>query len=176
MRIARILLALLALVALPAAARAQAAEGPSLEGTFVYDAGASDPVEPVINAVTDEVNVFLRRIARGRLKRTNRPYQKVVVRYTPARVSIAMDARAPIETPANGTPVDWTRPEDGEKLRVSTEWENGKIEQTFQAKDGKRVNVYSLTPDGRGMILQVTVTSPRLPKPLTYTLRYRRLS
>lgn len=122
------------------------------------------------------MNFALRPIARGRLKRTNRPYQKVVIRYTPAQVSIATDARAPIQTPANGTPVDWTRPEDGEKLRVSTEWENGRIEQTFQAKDGRRVNSYSITPDGRVMSLQVTVTSPRLPKPVSYTLRYRRIS
>lgn len=39
MKFARILLALLACVALPAAAEAQTAESPSLEGTFVYDAG-----------------------------------------------------------------------------------------------------------------------------------------
>ncbi len=176
MKFARILLALLAFVALPTAARAQTAESPSLEGTFVYDAGASDRVEAAINAAITDMNFALRPIARGRLKRTNRPYQKVVIRYTPAQVSIAMDARGPIQTPANGTPVDWTRPEDGEKLKVSTEWENGKIEQTFQAEDGRRVNSYSISPDGRVMSLQVTVTSPRLPKPLTYTLRYRRAS
>jgi hypothetical protein len=176
MRLARILLALLAFLALPGAVQAQTTEGPSLEGTFVYDASASDKVEGAINAAITSMNFALRPIARGRLKRTNRPYQKVVIRYTPAQVSITMDGRAPIHTPANGTPVDWTRPEDGEKLKVSTEWENGRIEQTFQAEDGKRVNTYSISPDGRVMSILVTITSPRLPKPLTYTLRYRRAS
>jgi hypothetical protein len=174
MKLGPILVALVAFALVPAASHAQTAEAPSLKGIFVYDAGASDNVNAAINAAISGMNFALRPIARGRLKKTNQPYQRVVIDYTPAQVSIVMNNRAPIVTPANGTPVNWTRPEDGEKLTVSTEWENAGIEQTFLAEDGKRVNSYSISPDGRVMSVRVTITSPRLSRPLTYTLRYRR--
>ena len=177
MKAGRILTALLACVlALPGAALAQAADGASLKGTFVYDAAASESVEAAINTAVSKINFALRPIARGRLKKTNKPYQRVSIDYTASQVTIATDGRAAIVTPANGTPVDWTRPEDKEKLKVSTEWENGKLEQTFQAEDGKRVNTYSISQDGRVLSMLVTITSPRLSKSLTYTLKYRRAS
>lgn len=165
---------LAALLALAPAAPAASQEAPSLEGTFVYDAGRSDNVNRAIETVTARMNFALRPIARGRLRRTNQPYQRVSISHTSTHVTIATDQRAPLVTPANGAPVDWTRPEDGEKLKVSTEWENGRLEQTFMAEDGRRVNTYSISPDGRTLTLEVAVSSPRLRAPLTYTLRYRR--
>jgi len=176
MKVGRILAALFAcLLALPGAAAAQAGEGATLKGTFVYDASASDNVNQAIDEAIARMNFALRPIARGRLRKTNQPYRRVSIDYTAAQVHIGTDGRPAIVTPANGTPVDWTR-EDGEKLKVSTEWENGKLEQTFQAEDGRRVNTYSIGQDGRTLSMLVTITSPRLSRPLTYTLRYRRAS
>ncbi len=157
--------------AAPAEGRAQA--NASLEGTFTYDAAASDNLNQAIDAAVRDMNFALRPVARGRLRRTNQPYQRLRISHDAQQVSVVMDGRDAIVTPANGTPVDWTR-EDGEKLKVSTEWENGTLEQTFRAEDGQRVNTYSVSGDGRTLTLQVTVTSPRLKKPLTYKLVYSR--
>lgn len=157
----------------PAASSAQA--GTSLNGTFTYDASASDNINSAIDAAVRGMNFALRPIARGRLRKTNSPYQRIQISHNPQQVSVVTDGRTAIVSPATGTPVDWTR-EDGEKLKVSTEWENGTLEQTFKAEDGQRVNAYSVSPDGRTMTMQVTVTSPRLKKPLTYKLVYRRAS
>lgn len=172
-RIPTLFLAFLALVlALPAGARAQA---PSIQGTFVYDASASDNVNQAIETAISRMNFVIRPIARGRLKKTNQPYHRIAISHTNSEISVKTDNRAPIVTPANGTPKDWTR-EDGEKLKVSTEWENGKIVQTFRAEDGQRINTYSVSPDGSVLSMLVTIRSEKLPKPLTYTLRYRRAS
>jgi len=163
-------LTLLLAAALPAGLHAQQA---GMRGTWRYNAQASDNVMTAINAAVNRMNFVTRPIARGRLNRTNQPYQRLVIDFSQSQVSITMDQRAVITSPANGTPIKWTR-EDGEVLDVSTEWENGQLEQTFKAEDGQRVNVFSV--DGDTLTMNVTVTSPRLPRPLTYKLVYNRAS
>ena len=171
-RISALFAAALALV-LVAPAPGSAQGNASLEGTFTYNASASDNINAAIDAAVRDMNFALRPIARGRLRKTNAPYQRLQISHTAQQVTVTTDGRRPIVSPANGTPVDWTR-EDGEKLKVSTEWENGTLEQTFKAEDGQRVNAYSVSPDGRTMTMRVTITSPRLKKPLTYKLVYNR--
>jgi hypothetical protein len=160
-------------VALTAALPASAQQA-SLKGTWRYDAQASDNVATAINTAVQRMNFVTRPIARGRLTRTNQPYQRVTVDFTASQVTVSTDNRSPIVSPANGTPIKWTR-EDKEVLDVSTEWENGVLEQTFKAEDGQRVNRYSVGGDGR-MTMEVTITSPRLPRPLVYKLIYNRAS
>jgi hypothetical protein len=45
--------------------------------------------------------------------------------------------------------------------------------QTFKAEDGQRVNSFR-AEDAERLTLEVEIASPRLSKPLTYTVRYRR--
>ncbi|HEX2203663.1 MAG TPA: hypothetical protein VHG91_10210 [Longimicrobium sp.] len=165
-------LALLVAAALPGAAEAQ--QG-TLRGTWRFNAQASDNIQTAINTAVARMNFVTRPIARGRLRNTNQPYQRIVADFNQQQVTLTFDQRPAITTPANGTPIKWTR-EDNEVLDVSTEWENGVLEQTFKAEDGQRVNRYSVSGDGATMTMNVTITSPRLPQPLTYKLVYNRAS
>ena len=167
----RFALALAVAALVPAGLSAQQTAG--LRGTWTLDRQASDNVAQAINTAVARMNFVTRPIARGRLTRTNQPYQRVVIDFTAQQVSVTTDSRPAIESPGNGTPIKWTR-EDGEVLDLSTEWENGRLEQTFKAEDGQRVNVFSVSGDV--MTMQVTITSPRLPQPLTYKLVYNRAS
>jgi hypothetical protein len=167
-----LLLAAAFLVVVPASAEAQSRP---LQGTFAYVAESSDDVEQAIREATGRMNFAIRGVARGRLRKTNEPYQRVTIAHTTNNVTITTDSRAPITTASNGTPIKWTR-EDGEVLDVSTAWEDGSIRQSFVAGDGRRDNVYSLSPDGNTLTMRVTVQSGRLPQPLTYNLVYRRTS
>jgi hypothetical protein len=146
---------------------------PCLQGTYTLDAAASDDVDKAIEGAIKGINIFIKSTARSRLRKTNVLYKQIAISYTEAEVSIATDQRPPLRTPANGTPVDWTR-EDGEKLKVSTVWESGKLKRTFKAEEGQRINTYSISVDGKTLTMQVNVTSPRLPRPLTYKLIYQR--
>lgn len=149
------------------------AQTPNLAGSWVRHAEGSDDINEKINEATARMNIAMRGIGRSRLRKTNAPYQRVTIAYNPQQVTIATDGRAAIQTPGNGTPIRWKR-EDGEMLNVSTEWKNTVLEQTFAAEDGKRVNRYTLSGDGRMMTLEVTITSPRLPQPLVYRQMYHR--
>jgi hypothetical protein len=167
-----LLLPLLAAFALPAAAQAQES---SMRGTFVIDRAHSDDVNRAIETAVARMSFVTRPIARGRLRRTNSVYNRVVINYTNAEVSTTFDQRHAIVSPANGQPVAWTR-EDGEKFQLSTSWENGRLVQTFRAEDGSRTNTYSISADGRTLTMHVTLRSPRLSAPLEYNLVFNRAS
>ena len=162
------------------AALAMTAPGPlvaqtaSLAGTYVLHADGSDDINASIDDATSKMNFAIRGIARSRLRKTNTPFRRLTIAHTPQEVTVTTDTRAPIRTPANGTPIRWRR-EDGEMLNVSTEWKGGLLEQTFVAEDGQRVNRYSISGDGRLLTMEVTITSPRLPKPLVYKQMYHRV-
>lgn len=144
-----------------------------LDGSYTYVEAESDAIKPAIERAVARMNFITRPIARGRLTRTNQPYQSLTIRQSDGQISIITDQRAPIVSPADGSPVKWTR-EDGEVFDVTTRRAGGGLEQTFIAEDGQRRNVYVLGADGSTLEMRVTVTSPRLAQPLTYTLRYRR--
>lgn len=171
-RAVMLLLPLAAALALPDAARAQES---SMRGTFTLDRAQSDDVNRAIETAVARMSFVTRPIARGRLRRTNQPYQRVVINFTQSEVTVTTDQRRPIVSPANGTAVKWTR-EDGEVFDLSTSWDNGRLAQSFHAEDGTRTNTFSISPDGRVLTMNVRITSPRLSSPLTYKLVYNRAS
>jgi hypothetical protein len=166
----RTLLLALAALALPAAAGAQES---SMRGTFAYDRSHSDDVNRAIETAVARMSFITRPIARGRLRRTNPVYQRVIVNFTPQQVTTQFDQRRVIESPANGQEIKWTR-EDGEKFDLSTAWQDGRLVQTFKAEDGTRTNTYSISPDGNTLTMHVTLRSPRLPAPVEYNLVFTR--
>lgn len=163
---------LLACVAIAVATPVRA-QSPSLQGTYALAGDGREEIDRAINQAIARMNFAARPIARGRLRKTNVPYRTIRIALPPGQVDIATDERAPVVSPANGAEIEWRR-EDGEVFRVSTRWESGALKQTFVAEDGKRVNVFTLSPDGNMLSMHVTVTSPRLDRPVTYTLQYRR--
>ncbi|HEU4558087.1 MAG TPA: hypothetical protein VFS20_09565 [Longimicrobium sp.] len=170
-RFTPVLLALALLALFSTAARAQS----RLDGSWTRNRQQSDNVNAAIDAAIKPMNFLVRAVARGRLRTANVAYERLVITSTEDTVNVTYHERAPVITPANGTVVKWWR-EDGQDFDVSTEWENGRLIQTFRAPDGRRVNVYSVSADGRTLTMDVTLTSPRLSAPLRYKLVFDRAS
>ena len=164
------LLAAALLVATPVAVRAQAG---TIAGTFTLDRAASDNVDKAIATAIKDMNFVTRPIARGRLQKTNQPYKQVTIATAGANTVVTIDQQPPRQAPSTGTPVDWTRA-DGEKFKLSMSWDGGSLVESFKAEDGQRVNTYTLSPDGSVLTMNVRITSPRLSKPLTYKLAFRK--
>lgn len=156
-------------------AAAGGAQSRTLEGSYTYLPAASDDIHPAIERGIAGMSFVVRPVARSRLRKTNEPYGTITISRTPAEVAIATDGGAPVVTPADGSVVRWRR-EDGEIFRVSTELRGGVLRQTFVADDGQRENAYSLSAAGDTLTLRVTVTSPRLPRPMSYRLVYLRVA
>ncbi len=144
--------------------------------------GAADPLagswvlreavdlSPVIEAATQDMNFLTRPIARKRLRNLNPAYGRVTLAQGPQGWSIAFDTRAPLVLPVDGRAVAWTR-EDGERFQVSGRQEGTRLVQHFRGQDGERTNTFERDRAG-GLTLAVEVRSTKLPRPLTYTLRY----
>lgn len=165
---------------LPQAVSAQQSQ---IRGTWALNRSQSDDINAKINTAVARMNVVVRQIARPRLRNTNVAYPQLVISYDQTNIRVDMQGRPSVSSPANGQPVLWQRETGGvcqqvrgDCVRVTTEWENGRLEQTFAADDGQRVNVFSVSPDGNTLTMNVTITSPRLPNPLTYKLVYNRQS
>jgi len=144
-----------------------------IEGTYTLVAQESDDVVQAINSATSRMNFLIRPVARSRLRGTNPAYQRVVIGREGNRIRIEMDDAPAVVAPRDGTPIRWRRA-DGEQLDVTVNAEPARVTQTFRAEDGERENLLVLSPDGRTLAMTVTIRSPQLPEPLTYTLRYRR--
>ena len=148
------------------------AEDPSWVGVFVNDEPSDAGVQQAIEAAIADMNFITRPVARSRLKKTNTLAHRITITRQAETITVRFDERKPAEMPADGRVVKWTG-EDGEQFDVFARADDARLVQTFKAEDGQRVN--SFTPeDAQRLTLEVQVTSPRLPKPLTYTVRYKR--
>ena len=163
----RLLLTLIVTVA--AAAHA---DNPALQGTFLNEQQSARTIETAIEATVAKMNFIKRPIARSRLKKTNEAHRRVEIRIGRGEISVAFDGRKPVQMPADGSTIRWTR-EDGETFDVNAAWDGDRLVQTFKAEDGTRANAFSVSADGR-LTLQVTLTSPQLDQPLVYALTFSR--
>jgi hypothetical protein len=148
-------------------------EVPGPQGTFALDRAASDDVQAAVERAAGEFNFLLRPFARSRLTKANPVPRKVRIAYTETEVSVQLDAAPAVVAPRDGRKVTWTR-DDGAKFELSARTEGGALRQAFQGDEGQRTNLYKLQPDGR-LAMEVTLTSPRLEKPLTYRLVFARV-
>lgn len=146
-----------------------------LTGTYVLDEIDSDNINKAIEDVAAQQSLLTRDIARGRLKTLNPAYRQVVITCSPNEISVTVDNQPPLRAPAKGTPVTWIGP-DGGKVNVSMQFAGRRLAQTFTSSDGRRVNDYTLSPDGRTLTMQVRETSPRLSQGINYKQVYRRIS
>jgi sugar lactone lactonase YvrE len=152
-----------------------AAQEPGLDGTYILDQTDSDNMNEVIEDAVGKLNFLTRDIARGRLNKLNPTYRQVVITSSPNEISVTVDNQRPLRTPAKGTPVAWIGP-DGGKVNARMQLAGRRLAQTFTSADGRRVNDYTLNPDGRTLTMQVTETSHRLSQTITYKQVYRRVS
>ncbi len=152
-----------------------AAQQSGLDGTYVLDETDSDNLNEVIEEAVGKLNFVTRDIARGRLRKLNPAYHQITITSSPNEISVTVDNQPPLLTPAKGAPVAWVGP-DGGKANVSMQLSGGHLVQTFTSADGRRVNDYTVSSDGRTLTMQVTETSPRLSQPIRYKQLYRRVS
>lgn len=152
-------------------ANAQAAALPV--GEYVLDESLSDDVEEAINASTASMNFIARPIARKRLRSTNPITRVVTIEAVGDSVVVTSDRQIVVRAKPDGVPMPWSAFR-GEELQVTTTFENGILVNTFSAGDGARTNRYILREDGLLEML-ITITSPRLKRPVEYKRVYRRI-
>lgn len=149
------------------------ADEPALAGVFTNAVQPEDGIDAAIDAAVRHFNLATRAIARGRLKRVNVALRRIEIARHGAEMAITLGTNTPSTAVPGRAPVKWTR-DDGEIVDVGLEWQGATLLQTVASGESRRVNRFSLSPDGETLTLQVAVTGPNLQVPVQYQLTFRR--
>ena len=128
-------------------------------------------VEQAIDDVVDEMNVFVRGIARSRLEDANRVPPEIVIEPNGENLTVQIGEET-YTGPISGETVRVRNPEGGIS-RMRYKFRDGSLYQIFRAEDGDRINVFTPREDGQGVSMWVTMRSDRLPKDVKYRLSYQ---
>lgn len=131
---------------------------------------AKDTIEQAIEKGTSSMGALRRSVARNRLKNTNRPYQ--TVRISPAGDELITDFDGrKYKAPTDGGEEKGKDP-DGKSVIVSYKAVGDTLKTRFVGEDGEKLIDFERAPDGRSMLMHVTVLSKKLPGPIKYSVRY----
>jgi hypothetical protein len=159
--------ALLALAAfLPSTSRTQ----------FVFAGNRSElgAMGQAIDRVVDQLNIFIREIARGEIRRRIDAEQRIRVAVVDEEtLTVAFDDWGPVRLSVDGS-ARRVRGPDGENVRASVTYRYGRLIERRIAPRGSRVNVLTLSPDAQRLHMQVRIASDQLPDDIAYRLTYRR--
>lgn len=144
-----------------------------LSGAFVLAeprATAQQRVDQAIETAVAGMSFFLRDFGRGRLRDKNPVHTRLEIEITSPRVVVTYD-----DERYEGTEGTWREvTARGEPARLLVQRTGRRLYLTFRGDDGEKRMVHTVSEDGRYLWLDVAVSSPRLPTPLTYRLDFRR--
>lgn len=143
--------------------------------TYALVADSSENIKAAIDTTIRHMNFIARPIARSRLSKINPTPQRLVVDLEADRVSVAFDNGNPVVTPRDGEVVPWLNPLTGETNQAHVVVSGDTVRQTIIAHDGERENALIFSEGGQRLLLHVTVTSHRLPRPLIYDLLFHKV-
>jgi len=176
--LAHTLALLLTLALLPGSASAQEATRTTRESSIVAFNGTyrlvsgQGGIRRAVDAVCGRLDFVTRAIARPILEDRNRAYRQVQLDVDQQTVRFTMGPWGPVRTRFGATA---TVPNERDETTQVRQMRVGhRLVQTFSTEQGTRRNVLTLSDDGRRLVIDTLITSPRLPIPLRYRLTYER--
>lgn len=154
-----------------------ATESP-LSATYEFVGGETETkaVEQAIDTAVEELNVFIRGLARRRLRDANLPASKLVISVGEKEATVDQSGRPPITAPIDAAPIEWKNPNNGNVLLVSSALpSNRTLEQRLKGDRGTSVLRYTLEEDRATLVLRTKITIDMLSKPFSFKTTYRRV-
>jgi hypothetical protein len=158
-------------VAAPSLAHAEhPAELKRFAGQYAYK-GTKDDGQAIVDKAFDEAMQKLNMVMRLVMKKAlSQGFAETVVIDLPGdKISVKVGDREPVPTEP-GKPQTVTR--DGRTGKLTQRLVGNKLEILIEGDDGSVRNILELATDGKTLRRSVTVTSPKLDKPVTYALLY----
>lgn len=177
-RLARIVAAALGLGLMTHGGLAGAELDPSLNrftGRWHWVGGDNElrALDSAIEACVSRMNIFIRGIARRRIRKPNQPSPELLVAVDGANLAVSRPGRPPLSAPADGQPITWHEP-GGDSFRVSHGIDHGIMYQRFEGSSSLSLNRYILDPTGYRMVVHTIITSKHLPVPIEFDTTYER--
>ena len=124
-----------------------------------------------IEGAVSGMSFITRPIARSKLTKSNIAFKSIGIKIKGKTVSIQHDSRKTVDSPQDGSAVQWTR-EDGETFTVTQKVSDKNIVQVFKSADGKKTLKYDFNDDFSSMKVHVVLESSKLSGPVKYSLDY----
>ena len=142
---------------------------------FRLDPSASDNVMQIIQAAIANLKPEARAAEAKDLRRWVVSGKVTAIVSDPSDISVSFDSWAPLKSPINGQPVEWTR-EDGMKFELKSWLSDGSLVQTLTAPGETITLTYTPSRKGQTVTIKFRLVKPRLSQTLTYKLVYNRAS
>ena len=168
------LLMVLALTPVPSSSQTAALE--DFEGTWTSTRSARDlrSHEQGIDHVADLMNIFIREIARGEMRRRIPAETRLAFHFeSETRVQLSVDEWGPNAFEIGG-PTRRVRGPEGEDVHVRLSFVRGRIVHRQRNGGGHRTNTYSLNGDASRLTMSASISSDQLPDDVRYRLTFRR--
>ncbi len=174
-----LVLALLAACCSPSIAEADALKLAlqRFAGTYRYVGGDEEieALDRAIDQVVSQMNFFIRGIARRRLRAPNLPSKELGVFLEKGQIRIDRPGQPEVSAPADGKPITWRHPSDGDVFRVSHGIDDqGALYQRFEGERSVSLNRFILSESDKRVTIHTVITADRLPAPLRFKMTYER--
>lgn len=160
-------------------ARRSAGQGVALEdfqGEYAFVGGEREErrLDAAIDAVVDQMNIFVREIARGRIHGQVRPEGRVRIEVVGAHhVRFELDGWGPHVVSLDGRERRVRGPDESD-TRLSARFHGGRLHVRQVSPQGERRSSMALAGDRERMRMSVRIRSARLPDDIRYALTYRK--
>jgi hypothetical protein len=146
-------------------------------GEYLFVGGAPERalVPAAVERSVDGMFFIARGIAYDRLLRNCEICSRYSLALRGGSISVGGSCQLPDVSPDDGREVVH-RTKLGETSKLSQRLVGETLVQEFRGDGGARRVVWTLLPDGDTLRMQVLITSKHLPRPVDYTLTYRRKS
>jgi hypothetical protein len=148
-------------------------------GTYTYVGGDAEieALDRAIDEVVDQMNFFIRGIARRRLRAPNLPSKEVGVFVENGQIRIERPEHPEVSAPQDGRTITWRHPSDGDVFQVSHGIDDeGVLYQRFEGERSVSRNRFVLGSDEKRLTIHTVIAADRLPAPLRFKMTYRRMA
>ena len=167
---------LLLLLALASPAAAQPLDARAFAARYHYVGGDEEKrkLDEAIETVVQKMNIFVRPIARSRIRNPNQPSAELEVVFDGANIIIRRPGKPEVSAPADGRAIKWKDPRNGDVFTVSHGVVDGVLYQRFEDDRSHTVNRMKLDAAQGKLVVETTTTSKHLPIPLRFAMTYQR--
>lgn len=143
-----------------------------IQGAWVLDSAALPNLELALDSAVASYPDAWRASVRDRLRAVARIPRQLSFFVSWPRVAMGSDGGPGVSTRPDGVGAPFE--DAGEEIWLSSKWEANRLVQVFQASDGLREDAYSLSADGRRLLLVATTSGDGMLRPLVIPMTFRR--
>jgi hypothetical protein len=145
-------------------------------GTYVYVGGESErtAVAAAVDRAVEHMSFITRDFARSALKERAAVRESITIAFDDAgNVSVLSPGEFPEVSPSDGTPARVIN-RFGDESELSQRFVGGVLVQQGRTDSGGGSTAFELHLDGQTLLVHRVMESSHLPKPVEFTLTYRR--